>query len=119
MLVLEDQGSSVHAATVAAVEHALAQRGFAVVGAEAEISERDIRLMAGARHAVGLGNAADDEAVLRLQSFLDEEQALAAILWLAQSEDDDGPFYRVLVRSELSVEPPHRFEPSSRSGGRP
>ena len=68
-----------------------------------------IGLLAGARHAVGLGSPRDGDAVLRLQSYLDERTELDAILWLAATDGDDAPIYRVLVRSELAVEPPLRF----------
>ena len=110
VLVLEDPTSSVETETVLAVEHALAKNGFEVVGGLGQAGTTDVRLIAGARHAIGLGNPSDGDAVLRLQGFLDEEAELDAILWLAHSDEDDAALYRVLVRSELSVGPPLRFE---------
>ena len=55
----------------------------------------DIALVAGARHAVGVGSPSDDDARARLQTYLDESSGLDGIVWVSDRE------HRVLVRSDL------------------
>ena len=110
VLVLEDIGQGADESTVTALHRALALRGFEVFGdEEGEVDPEEIRLVAGARHAVGLSDPRDDGALQELQRYLDRTGELDAIVWLANNAEEGCHLYRVLVRRDLASEPPGRF----------
>ena len=110
VLVLEDHGDDVDRMTIAALERALVGGGFEIAGQDPATEARDVHLFAGARHAVGLGTLEDVETHARLQSFLNAEPALDAIVWVGGGDEPEKPQYRVLVRRDSVSEPPLRFE---------
>ena len=112
-----------------ALEHALTSNGFEVLGEDDD--ELDIELVAGVRHAVGLGTPDDSDALGRLQSFLDDQAELDAVIWVSCPGEHSQSLDCVVVRRDVILEPRGLFEmdgppPVSsstcvydRAGGRP
>jgi serine/threonine protein kinase len=122
VLVLDDMTTSVDARVLALLGSRLTGRGFAVVGqgptadaapdaAPAGIEDAaegaaDVELLAGARHALGLGRADEPETQAALQAFLDQSPALDALILVSRgevsrSEPGGEHLYRVFVKGPI------------------
>ncbi len=93
---------------VSALARALASNGFEVLGEDDD--ELDIELVAGVRHAVGLGSPDDSDALGRLQSFLDDQAELDAVIWVSCPEERSQSLDCVVVRRDVILEPRGLFE---------
>lgn len=113
LLLLENGMDSVATDSLRGLETALSEGGFEVVSDDRAEDERDLNLVALARHAVGFGTPDDPDAVARLQAFLDQEPSLEAVVWVTPCEDPGCDVYRVLVRRDLDLEPAGRFHGGS------
>jgi hypothetical protein len=82
-----------------ALMRALTAKGFAVLGTgeDAPVEPDELDLVGGARLAAGLGSPADDEALGRVQRYLEGVRAIDALVWVA-SEPGAGTIVRVLTR---------------------
>jgi hypothetical protein len=102
VLVLDDLTTSVDARTLVHLGAKLAERGFDVVGRGDDQDEAAaaIELLAGARHALGLGRAEEEETQANLQSFLDEQPELDALILVSRAQDESEHLYRVFVRGK-------------------
>ncbi|MEW6071184.1 MAG: hypothetical protein AB1726_01135 [Planctomycetota bacterium] len=126
VLVLEDLPRPEGEATLAAMERSLRARGFDVLGlprrgegADAERDEAEIQLVAEARNAVGLGAPDEEDAVLRLQVFLDGTADLDAVVWLDRARGEGDPLCQLLFRGRIPADPARRFPLTSRLEGDP
>ena len=90
-LVLDDLASPAGRGVVQREEERLRERGLAIVGAD----ETDV--FAGVRMAVGTGHVQDEDAMSRLQEYLNDSTDIDLIVWVAA---DAKP--TVLVRSGLT-----------------
>jgi len=108
ILVLEDETTAIDTSALSALEHALASNGFEVLGEDDD--ELDIELVAGVRHAVGLGTPDDSDALGRLQSFLDDQAELDAVIWVSCPEERSQSLDCVVVRRDVILEPRGLFE---------
>lgn len=108
VLVLEDLPSSGDPRLMPALGVALERRGCRTIAGRAQDldDERTIRLAAGARMAVGLGDPSDAEAVRALQGFLDREDGLGAILWVAGGPRPGTCTFRLLRPSARELAEP-------------
>ena len=111
--------------TVADMVRSLGERGFEVVGlagddmGAGDLDDAGILLVAGARNAVGLGGPMDEDAVLRLQYFLDATEGLDAVIWLDRREENSETLCQLLFRGRIPNEPARRLPVTSRVGGKP
>jgi hypothetical protein len=103
VLVLDDLASSVDRRALELLRTSLARRGFRVVGQESDGSDaaEAVELMAGARHAVGLGKLEEAETQAELQGFLDRTDGLDALILVSRGVGDEHLF-RVLVRGKAA-----------------
>ncbi len=101
VLVLDDVTTAVDARVLAHLRANLASRGFGLVGREDDegAASAAVELLAGARHALGLGRADEPETQLNLQRFLDQSADLDALILVSRSDDEREHFYRVFVRA--------------------
>jgi hypothetical protein len=98
VLVLDDLTTAVDARAVNQLRARLLERAFQVVGDEVEPAPDAVELLAGARHALGLGRAEEPETQAALQGFLDQTADLAALILVSRAEDEGEHLYRVFVR---------------------
>lgn len=103
VLVLDDVTTAVDARVLALLGAKLAGRGFIVVGREdgENPASAAVELLAGARHALGLGRAEEPESQANLQRFLDQQADLDALILVSRSEDEREHLYRVFVRAPV------------------
>jgi serine/threonine protein kinase len=106
VLVLDDVTTAVDPRVVAFLRTRLAERGFTVAGSDSgeagatEIAASEtVELLAGARHALGLGRAEEPATQASLQRFLDRDTALDALIVVSRAEDEREHLYRVFVRA--------------------
>jgi len=105
VLVLEDLNAPADSKATAQLCGKLAERGFEVVGDEADpdAAARAVELLASARHALGIGTADEAETQVALQRFLDATPELDALIVLSQDADGPGAsaqLYRVFTRRQ-------------------
>jgi serine/threonine protein kinase len=105
VLVLDDMTTSVDARVLALLRTRLAERGFQVVGDEddGEAAAGAVEVLAGARHALGLGRAEEAEAQGNLQRFLDVTPELEALILVSRSEQESEHLYRVFVKGQAPL----------------
>jgi serine/threonine protein kinase len=105
VLVLDDLTSSADARVLALLGERLSARGFTVVGREADeaAAASAVELLAGARHALGLGRADEPETQASLQRFLDLAADLDALILVSRSEEESEHLYRVFVKTPVLV----------------
>jgi hypothetical protein len=105
VLVLDDLTSSADARVLALLGERLSARGFTVVGREADetAAASAVELLAGARHALGLGRADEPDTQASLQRFLDRAADLDALILVSRSEEESEHLYRVFVKTPVLV----------------
>ena len=104
VLVLDDLTTSVDARVLALLRTRLGERGYTVVGQGADEAAA-VELLAGARHALGLGRAEEPETQGNLQRFLDRTADLDALILVSRSDQESEHLYRVFVRSPALAPP--------------
>lgn len=102
VLLLHDLAPDVYRGLQPGLARALDADRVEVVGApwDAVEDERDILYAAGARKVIGLSGPDDEEAVVRLESYLRDQPGLDAVLWLAPGPGENEVDYRVVRRRE-------------------
>jgi hypothetical protein len=108
VLVLDDVTSAVDPRAAGALGERLARSGYRVVGgapapvagAEAHEAAADdaVELLAGARHALGLGRADEPATQASLQRFLEQRAELDALVLVSRAEGEREHLYRVFVK---------------------
>ncbi len=97
-LVFESPASPVGAEEREALALALAAKGFEVLGVGDGDDPAEIELLAGARRAAELSEPLDEEALARMQSYVERTEELDAIVWVAGTSAKEEPILRVLTR---------------------
>ncbi len=97
-LLFESPASPVGAAEREALALALAAKGFEVLGVGDGDEPAEIEFLAGARRAAELSEPLDEEALARMQSYLESTKELDAIVWVAGTSAKEEPILRVLTR---------------------
>ena len=107
VLVLDDLTTSVDGRVLELLGTRLGERGFTVVGKEADevAAASAVELLAGARHALGLGRAEEPETQANLQRFLDGTAGLDALILVSRAEKEPEHLYRVFVRTPALTQP--------------
>lgn len=110
VLVLDERSGAARDDAWAGLLIALESRGYRVVGTPScpLDEESEIGFHAGARAAVGLSDPSDEQAVLRLEDFVQDTPQLAALVWIASGRDG-GLVYRVVQPREARVAAPATF----------
>jgi len=106
VLVLDDLTTSVDDRVLALLGTRLSARGFTVVGQETDeaAAASAVELLAGARHALGLGRADESETQASLQRFLDRTAGLDALILVSRSQEETEHLYRVFVKAPVLVQ---------------
>ncbi len=88
VLLLLDLAPTTDRGRIDALQAELERRSFKVLGNPADGigDEQDILYVAGARKAVGVGTQNDQEAISRLQQYLEESSDLDAMIWVAEGK---------------------------------
>lgn len=105
VLVLDDMTATVDGRVLALLRTRLGERGFTVVGNEGDegAAATAVELLAGARHALGLGRADEPETQASLQRFLDQAAELEALILVSRSEAESEHLYRVFVKAPAAT----------------
>ncbi len=108
VLVLDDVTTAVDPRVLAFLRTGLAERGFTVAGSEEDgasetVASQTVELLAGARHALGLGRAEEPATQASLQRFLDSSTNLDALIVVSRAEDEREHLYRVFVRAQAQA----------------
>jgi len=92
VLVLDDVQDASLRPDLGPVVQTLEESGYGVIGAAVgrSASEFAIEVEASARKALGLAGGTSEDAVRRLQDFLDASHELDAVLWIAPDEAGDS-----------------------------
>ena len=104
VLVIDDVTTAVDARVLALLRARLSERGFRVAGGQEggpEEAAAAVELLAGARHALGLGRAEEAATQASLQRFLDRSTDLDALILVSRSEEEREHLYRVFARAPV------------------
>jgi serine/threonine protein kinase len=103
VLVLDDLTTDVDERVLALLRSRLGSRGFRVVGEEGDeaAAAAAVELLAGARHALGLGRADEPDTQASLQRFLDQTLELDALILVSRGEKESEHLYRVFVKAPV------------------
>jgi hypothetical protein len=82
-------------------------------GEDAPVEPDELDLVGGARLAAGLGSSSDDEALGRVQRYLEGARAIDALVWVAS--EPGGTIVRVLAREEPRASETAALESSART----
>ncbi len=87
VLILETPRGVLDTDSRAALERLLVTRGFQVLGTDPDEEDATDDAIAQALHAIGLGDPSDDDAVERLQSWLDDSELIDRLVWCGRCGD--------------------------------
>ncbi len=97
-LVLESPASPIDPESLRALVRALEAKGFEVAGSNDGSDPAEIDLLGRARLAARLAEPTDDDALARMQEYVDSESGIDVLLWVADV-DGSGTILRVLSRA--------------------